>query len=151
MHMRKNKLVALFRQCTTLRALELHSDHFANPPTTSTNYVLLSHFPSLEYCRLNDSQQHKIFLPPVKGLDVSTVVVRCYQCHRYATAIYSSCVYHPEGLILMITLWKLYRSYTLHTYNAWFRIYQLEYPMRITNQYVYMYKQILIIIVQGGQ
>ena len=39
----EKRLVALFKQCRTLQALEL-----ANPPTIS-NYKLLSYLPSLEY------------------------------------------------------------------------------------------------------
>ena len=53
----EKQLVALLRQCTTLQALELHSDHFAIPPTANINYPLLSYFPSLEYCRINDTRQ----------------------------------------------------------------------------------------------
>ena len=41
-------LIAIFQQCITLRALELCHD-FSIP---FDNYKLLSHFPSLEYCRL---------------------------------------------------------------------------------------------------
>ena len=51
----EKRLVALFKQCRTLQALEL-----ANPPTIS-NYKLLSYLPSLEYLRLcanyNDDQE----------------------------------------------------------------------------------------------
>ena len=44
--------IALFQQCITLRALEL-----CNFSILFDNYKLLSYFPSLEYCRLNDYEQ----------------------------------------------------------------------------------------------
>ena len=55
---RVKQLAGFFAQCTTLRALELRTDldSFANSPIT-VNYEQLSHFLSLEYCRLNNSQQ----------------------------------------------------------------------------------------------
>ena len=55
----EKRLVAFFRQCTTLQALELHSERFANPHTANINYAVLSNFPSLEYCRFNDSQMQQ--------------------------------------------------------------------------------------------
>ena len=45
----KTQLVALFKQCTTLQALELSSSMGSR---SQTYYHLLSHFPSLNYCRL---------------------------------------------------------------------------------------------------
>ena len=54
------QLVTSFKQCTKLQALELcgESDNINLSATISGNgYKLLSHFPSLEYCRLTESQQ----------------------------------------------------------------------------------------------
>ena len=48
----EKQIVAFFARCTMLRALELHSNHSA-----IVNYKLLSHFPSLEYCRLNSCRE----------------------------------------------------------------------------------------------
>ena len=45
----KTQLVALFKQCTTLQALELSSSMGSR---SQAYHDLLSHFPSLKYCRL---------------------------------------------------------------------------------------------------
>ena len=45
----KTRLVTLFKQCTTLQALELSSSMACG---SQTYYDLLPHFPSLKYCRL---------------------------------------------------------------------------------------------------
>ena len=58
----KKQLIALFKQCTTLQALELSSDP-VDPYTDNVYdkpnsvYELLSYFPSLEYCKLNGNNQ----------------------------------------------------------------------------------------------
>ena len=54
------QVIALFKQCTKLQTLELRGDlnyhnHFAD--ISDGSYKLLSHFPSLEYCRLTKTQQ----------------------------------------------------------------------------------------------
>ena len=52
------QLITLFKQCTKLQALELHERYIDLSATISGNdYKLLSHFPSLEYCRLTESRQ----------------------------------------------------------------------------------------------
>jgi len=51
--MDEKQLATLFKQFTTLQALELYSTYSI---LTRSIYNLLAHFPSLEYCRLNDSQ-----------------------------------------------------------------------------------------------
>ena len=51
----KTQLVALFKQCTTLQALELSSS-VGSGSQTIANYDLLPHFPSLKYCRLIDQR-----------------------------------------------------------------------------------------------
>ena len=54
------QLIALFKQCTKLQALELCGDlNYANlsAEISCGSYKLLSHFPSLEYCRLTKTQQ----------------------------------------------------------------------------------------------
>jgi len=53
--MNKKHLATLFKQFTTLQALELYSS--SRYPTMRIDYELLAHFSSLEYCRLNDSKQ----------------------------------------------------------------------------------------------
>ena len=58
------ELESLFEKCTTLRALELSKAGFTN------HYELLSHFPSLEYCRLTSSSLKCVqnILTACKGL-----------------------------------------------------------------------------------
>ena len=58
------ELESLFEKCTTLRALELSKAGFTN------HYELLSHFPSLEYCRLTSSSMKCVqnILTACKGL-----------------------------------------------------------------------------------
>ena len=58
------ELESLFEKCTTLRALELSNAGFTN------HYELLSHFPSLEYCRLTSSSLKCVqnILTACKGL-----------------------------------------------------------------------------------
>ena len=53
------QLTTLFKQCTKLQALELCGEHYSDFSVTisGNNYKLLSHFPSLEYCRLTETQQ----------------------------------------------------------------------------------------------
>ena len=51
-HPLAKQLISLFKQCTKLQALELRSLHYID-----LFYRLLSHFPSLEYCRLTESRQ----------------------------------------------------------------------------------------------
>ena len=54
------QLIALFKRCAKLQALELCGElDYANLSATisGNSYKLLSHFPSLEYCRLTESQQ----------------------------------------------------------------------------------------------
>ena len=83
----KKQLVALFRQCTTLQALELHSDHIANLSTANTNYALLSHFPSLEYCRSNDSQQSTC----VQDILTACKRLKCFYCSCSVLTVSSVC------------------------------------------------------------
>ena len=47
------RLIALFEQCMTLQALELWVSLWHDFPIPFNDYRLLSHFPSLEYCRIN--------------------------------------------------------------------------------------------------
>ena len=52
------QLITSFKQCTKLQALELHERYIDPSATISGNdYKLLSHFPSLEYCRLTENRQ----------------------------------------------------------------------------------------------
>ena len=51
------QFISLFKQCTKLQALELYYGlHYTDPFAASNIYELLSHFPSLEYCRVNTVQ-----------------------------------------------------------------------------------------------
>jgi len=54
--MDEKQLATLFERFTTLQALELYNSH-SRYPTIRNIYQLLAHFWSLEYCRLNDSEQ----------------------------------------------------------------------------------------------
>ena len=51
------QLVVLFEKCAKLQALELSNASFAIH-TTRNDYELLSHFPSLEYCRVISSLEY---------------------------------------------------------------------------------------------
>jgi len=52
------QLVTLFKQFTTLKALELlHNARNLHHPGITTDYELLSNFPSLEYCRITRTKQ----------------------------------------------------------------------------------------------
>ena len=61
--------IALFQQCITLRALEL-----CNFSIPFDNYKLLSYFPSLEYCRLNN-YEHSIC---VQDILTTCKKLRCF-------------------------------------------------------------------------
>ena len=50
------QFITLFKQCTKLQALELYYGlHYTDPFAASNIYELLSHFPSLEYCRVQSN------------------------------------------------------------------------------------------------
>ena len=61
-NVQEERLVALFMQCTTLQALELESEYSLNHYFKHRNeniHKLLSHFPSLEYCRIRYPHNYK--------------------------------------------------------------------------------------------
>lgn len=72
---REKQLVTFFKQCTTLLALELCGKRFTNPFTT-TDYKLVSHFPSLEYCRLRCSRP----VSCAENILSTCKSLRCFYC-----------------------------------------------------------------------
>ena len=69
----KKQLSALFKRCTTLRALEL----YCNCRTTRRDFELQCYFPSLQYFRLNLVQH------PTCVQDILTMCksLKCFSCH----------------------------------------------------------------------
>ena len=69
----KKQFSALFKRCTTLRALEL----YCNCRTIRRDYELQCYFPSLQYCRLNLVQH------PTCVQDILTTCksLNCFSCH----------------------------------------------------------------------
>ena len=99
----KTQLVALFKQCTTLQALELSS---RKDYGSQTNNDQLHHFSSLKYCHLKSQNPTcaEDILTTCKNLRFFSYYGRQFSpssAHNNLQQLYT---YHPETLILMITL-----------------------------------------------
>ena len=95
----KKQLVALFEQSTTLQALNLFDKVSWNfRKAKGYDYKLLSHFPSLEYCRLTIGNREPTcidILTTCKKLKISAAsLLHSYHGCCQHTITCSSCVYH---------------------------------------------------------
>ena len=76
-------LIALFRQCTALKGLELWSDL----SVPFNNYKLVPYLPSLEYCRIINFCKHSI---ATQDILTGCKKLRCYNFTSYTNYVASS-------------------------------------------------------------